>query len=116
MDKDTPLRLAIDFDGTIHDPTNKKPGYKLGQPIPGAPEALKMLKDQGALIVIHSIWADTEQKQKAISDWCHYFHVPYDFITNMKPDCDFYIDDRGLRFESWAQTLDEIKQRRGNMV
>lgn len=108
---DTPLRLACDFDGVLHDPNNVPKGYKLGQPIKGAQEALKGLKEQGAIIVIHSVWADTEQKCEAISKWCRFFHIPYDFITNQKPVCDFYIDDHGLHFESWEQTLAEIKSR-----
>lgn len=106
---DTPLRLAVDFDGVVHDPNNKKPNYKLGQPIQGAQEALSQLKKNGALIVIHSVWADTEQKRQAMSEWCRYFNIPYDFITNQKPIADFYIDNHGLRFESWAQTLRDIK-------
>lgn len=105
---ETPLRLAIDLDGTIHNPKDKLPGYKMGRPIAGAPMALKQLHDEGAIIVIHSVWADTEQKCQAIAEWCKYFRVPYDFITNKKPVCDYYIDDHGYRFENWKDTLDFI--------
>ena len=31
-----PLRIAVDFDGVLHDPLNVKPGYKMGIPIKGA--------------------------------------------------------------------------------
>jgi len=105
------LRLAVDFDDVIHDPNNVKPGYKLGIPILGANAALHQLKKDGAIIVIHSIWADTEAKCQAIAKWCKYFDIPYDFITNQKPDVDFYIDDKGLHFENWEQTLAEITSR-----
>jgi hypothetical protein len=107
---DIPLRLAVDFDGVLHDPLNKKKGYKLGQPIPGAPGALQRLKQGGAIIVIHTVWGDTDQKRKAIADWCDYFKIPFDFITNVKPICDLYIDDHGYRFEDWEQTLGFISR------
>ena len=99
------LRIAVDFDGTIHDPTNVKKGYKMGQPIKDAQIALKELKRDGAIIVIHSVWADTEQKCQAMAEWCRYFDIPYDFITNQKPDVDCYIDNKGYHFENWSDTL-----------
>lgn len=108
---DKPLRLAVDFDSVIHDPFNVPKGYKLGQPVEGAVKALQGLKRQGAIIVIHSVWAATEKQCEAISKWCRYFDVPYDFITNQKPDCDFYIDDRAIHHTSWQNTLQEITKR-----
>lgn len=105
-----PLRLAIDFDGVIHDPTNVKKGYKLGVPIEGAHKALWELKHDGAIIVIHSVWANTEAGQRAIADWCNYFKFPYDFVTNIKPDADIYIDNKGYRFENWKDTLNFISK------
>jgi hypothetical protein len=104
------LRLAIDFDDVIHDPRNVKPGYKMGVPILGAKEAVGRLKNDGAIIVIHSLWANTDQKRKAISEWCRYFEIPYDFITNIKPDADVYLDDKAIRFYDWEQALKDIKE------
>jgi len=103
------LRIAVDFDGVIHDPFNKKKGYKLGQPIEGAREALKQLREEGAVIVIHSVWADTQQKCQAMAEWCRYFDIPYDFVTNIKPEVDCYVDDKGYRFTDWSGTLDYLK-------
>lgn len=105
-----PLRLAVDFDGVIHNTENIQKGYKLGTPITGAFEALWGYHNEGAIIVIHSVWADTEQKCQAIAKWCQYFKIPYDFITNKKPLADFYIDNNAIRFESWDQTAEFIKQ------
>jgi len=104
-----PLRLAVDFDGVCHDPFNKKQGYKLGQPILGAQEALTQLRRDGAIIVIHSVWADTQQRCQAMSEWCRYFNIPYDFITNQKPEADCYIDDKGYHFTDWSSTLDYLR-------
>ncbi len=109
--KSPPLRLAVDFDFVLHDPNNKLSSYKLGQPISGAVESMRHLKESGAILVIHSLWADTEEKCRAIAEWCKYFLIPYDFITNKKPDCDFYIDDKAIRFESWPDTLQQISER-----
>lgn len=110
MSDEPPLRLAVDFDGVCHNPDNKLPGYKMGQPIEGAEKAMNRLKNMGYIIVIHSVWADTDQKRQAMSDWLRYFHIPYDFITNVKPICDLYIDNKGYRFENWSDTLEFIKQ------
>lgn len=112
MSEGSPLLLAVDFDFVLHNPDDKLPGYKLGRPIEGAALAMKKLKSQGAIITIHSVWADTEQKCQAMSKWCRFFDIPYDFITNQKPVADFYIDDHGLHFQDWQQALDEIAKRR----
>lgn len=105
------MKIAIDLDGTIHDPFNVNKGYKMGQPIPGATQAIKYLQDRGHEIIIFPTWADNQQRRKAIVDWLTYFQVPFDDITSVKPDADFYIDNNAIRFESWAQTLDFINQR-----
>ena len=103
-----PLRIAVDFDGVLHDPLNVKPGYKMGIPIKGAVESLNKLKAEGAIIVIHTVWGDTDQKRLAISQWCRYFNIPYDFITNVKPKASVYIDNNGYRFQNWEDTLNFI--------
>ena len=102
--------IAIDFDSTTHNPFNRKKGYKMGAPIPGAVEAVQKLKRDGHTIIIFPTWADTEVKRKAILDWLEYFEVPFDDITSTKPNADVYIDDRGYRFENWTDTLDFINE------
>lgn len=106
---DTPLRLAIDFDGVLHDPTRKVKGHKLGVPIDGAVGAMIDLKRRGYLLVIHSVWADTDQKRSAMSEWCRFFGIPYDFITNVKPVADLYLDDKGYRFRTWDDAMEFIQ-------
>ena len=56
------------------------------------------------------MWADTDQKRIAMAEWCQYFKIPYDFITNEKPDCMVYLDDRAIRFTSWEQALKDIER------
>ena len=105
------LRLAIDFDGTIHNPTHRLPGYKMGQPMPGAAEAIRQLRLQGHEIIIFPTWADTQQKRQAIVDWLTYFGIEFDDITSTKPDAELYVDNNGYRFTDWEHAMTFI----GNM-
>ena len=106
-----PLRLAIDLDHVLHNPEDVAPGYKMGRPIPGAVEAMNKLKAEGAILVIHSVWADTEQKRRAMSDWLRWANIPYDFITNKKLDCDFFVDNKAIHHTTWDNTMREIRAR-----
>lgn len=106
------VKIALDFDGTIHNPTNVLKGYKMGQPIPGSAQAIRHLREQGHEIIIFPTWADNQQRRQAIVDWLTYFQIPFDDITSVKPDVDFYVDNNAVRFESWAQTLDFIERNR----
>jgi len=105
-----PLRIACDFTDTIEDHQNVKPGYKLGPPVKDAVEALNKLKAQGAIIVIFSVWANGEAQRRAMGEWLRFFNVPYDFITNTKPDCDVYLDNKALRFETWEKALLDLHE------
>lgn len=98
--------LAIDFDGVIHDKDHPIEGRRMGGPIDGSKEALIRLKQLGYRIVIFSVWAD---KPKVISDWMNYYQVPFDEITNIKPQAKYYIDDKAIRFQNWHDTLEQIK-------
>jgi hypothetical protein len=102
------VRIAIDFDGTIHDPTNRRPGYKLGQPILAAPQALTKLKELGHELIVFPTWADRQDRRQAIVSWLDYFKVPYDDITSVKPEAGLYIDNNGYRFDNWRATIEFI--------
>jgi hypothetical protein len=99
------MTLAIDFDGVLHDHKNPKVGRKMGAPISGAKEALQFFRERGDRIIIHSVWGDRE---RIIREWMNYYLIPFDEITNIKPDADVYLDDRGLRFENWEQALVDL--------
>lgn len=100
--------LAIDFDGTLHDPTRRVGNYKMGITIPGAATAMKMLKDKGHTLIIHTIHAKNPQEVQAVEDWLKYFKIPYDKITSLKPEADMYIDDKALKFVDWGEVLKEV--------
>ena len=104
------MKIAIDFDDVLHNPKVVKPGYKMGTPIPGAKEALTLLKKQGHEIIIFPVWADTQERRKAITDWLKYFEIPFDDITSVKPDADIFLDDKAVRFTLWAEVLDFVSK------
>jgi hypothetical protein len=97
----TKPNLAIDFDGTIHDVNNPVKGRKMGPPILGSREALTQLQGRYRL-VIHTVWGN---KPGPIEDWLKYWEIPFDEVTNLKPQAEFYIDDKAIRFTDWASVL-----------
>lgn len=103
-----PLRIAIDFDDTIHNPHDRLKGYKMGQPIKGAVEAIRQLRTMGHHIIIFPTWADTELKRQAIIDWLTYFGIQFDDVTSTKPEADVYLDDRGVHFTDWESAMRDI--------
>lgn len=97
------MTIGVDFDHTICDTGNPRPGRKMGDPFPGAKERLEQLRKDGHYILIHSC-----NRPQVIKDWMGYFKIPYDSIWGAspadmghKPACDIYLDDRAVRFESW---------------
>lgn len=77
----------------------------MGPPMLGAKEALERLKQEGHTILIHSC-----NRANVIAEWMAYFNITYSSIWcgTGKPVADVYIDDKGLKFESWQQTLTKI--------
>lgn len=93
------LIVAVDFDGVIHDQANPKPGRRMGLPLPGAKDALTRLKQDGHTVIIHSCC-----RAGVIADWMAYYEIPYSSIWqgNGKPQADYYVDDKAVRFTSWG--------------
>ena len=96
--------LAIDFDGVVHDFRHPVPGRRMGPPKEGCKEALEKLKSQGHEIIIHTVWGD-EKGQAVISKFMEYYQLPFDSITNIKPNADYYIDDKAVLFTEWKDLV-----------
>lgn len=96
--------IAVDFDGVIHDHKHPIAGRRMGAPIEGTQQALDILRRKGYKIVIHSVWGD-DKGQKTISDFMNYYKLPYDEITNIKPNAEYYIDDKAIHFTNWKDIL-----------
>lgn len=106
------MNLAIDFDDTIMDRTNKNPGYRMGQPMPGAVAYLQKLNKMG-----HSIFIFTARNvnlptaHKAVEDWLKYYNIPHNGITNIKqPYFDLIIDNRAIAFTGWTGILTKVEK------
>ena len=103
--------VAVDFDMTIHNASQPKPGKRMGEPMPGAVEAMQALKAAGNILIVHTVWR--QDRWHVIREWCDYYHIPYDDVTNIKPTATAYIDDRAIRFEgSWPDVLEKIYESR----
>ena len=105
------MRYCFDIDGTIAELREEKQFYKDVKPKEGAVETLKKLSEQGHYIILY-----TARNMKTLSgnlgkinaiqgpvlfEWLKKYEIPYDEIYFGKPDADVYIDDKGLKFESW---------------
>lgn len=102
--------IACDFDGVIHDNKNPVAGRRMGGPIDGAKAALDFLKDGGHTIIVFTVWGG-KKNQKTIAVWMNYYSLPFDSITNIKPQADVYLDDKAILFMDWPSTLKSIELR-----
>lgn len=101
--------LAIDFNKVIHDKDHPVEGRKMGPPMEGSKRALNKFKTQGHIIYIYTDMARTTKGYQTVEDWLNYYDIPWDFITNSKPEnTAFFIDDKAIRFEDWNQTMSDI--------
>ncbi len=112
------MKIAVDFDGVIH---NYSQGWNGGDiydpPVDGVKEAMERLKAQGHTLYIFTTRTnkifrkDDKDQKKAIEDWMQQHEIPYDKIwTYGKPMCDVFIDDRAIQFRgNWEETLKEVE-------
>jgi hypothetical protein len=112
--------VAVDFDGVIHAYSKGwHDGTIYDEPVPGALDAIESLMERYAVAIFTT--RDTEQ----VKDWLlgHGFDDIWTdlaweppfwneagslLVTNRKPAAIAYIDDRGIRFESWNQALADL--------
>lgn len=112
--------VAVDFDGVIHAYTKGwGDGTIYDGPMPGALAALHELMQRYAVVVF------TAREPEAVKPWLEQFgfdvaldgHPDVQFwnrigqilVTNRKLPALVYIDDRGIRFETWDQTLADLE-------
>jgi hydroxymethylpyrimidine pyrophosphatase-like HAD family hydrolase len=123
-----PKLIAVDFDGTIAD--FKFPA--IGDPKPGAREALEAFRAMGYRIMIYTcrtsryypeIFATSDDYNEnvmgrttvvAMKNWLDEHQIPYDDIDDGslgKPLANVYIDDKGLRFsDNWEEIQTWVTQ------
>lgn len=111
--------IAIDFDGVIHSFENGfGDGTVYGTLIEGASDAIIELSTKYD-IVIYTAKAKPDRPLvngktgiELVSEWLNKHNLLQYIknITSEKPRAICYIDDKGIRFENWSQTLNDIKK------
>ena len=108
--------MGIDFDGTICEKQPYGDGTISNKPNAGAQEVISMLKTIGFKIVVFTtrlnpkFGGDIEWKKKQIEDWLNKYEIPFDEVTNNKPEAIAYIDDRAIRFTNWQDIRNYYSQ------
>jgi ribonucleotide monophosphatase NagD (HAD superfamily) len=112
--------ICLDFDGVIY--KNSKgfvDGTLYDEPVDEALESLKTLYQKGFQIILHSCKCNPERPlvnglngKELIRNWLKKYDVSHTVsdIVHIKPNAVVYIDDKGLRFENWANTMNELKR------
>ncbi len=112
--------IAIDLDGTIlefdWDMWVKYRMNYFGKPKEGAIEALTTLKKFGYKIIIHTCRTNTRVNPQhtlgrlwmMVAEILSHHRILFDeiWVETGKPIADYYIDDRGVWFKDWEQTMD----------
>lgn len=112
-------QIAIDFDGVIH--KNSKGFYDgtvYDEPIEGSIKALKELSKQYEIIIFTAKakpdrpLVNGKTGSELIWDWLEKHNIQQYIkkVTSEKPRAIFYIDDKGIRFESWENTLNQLNE------
>ncbi len=103
------MQLIIDLDGTICT-EEKMFSRSLAKPINKAVESINQLYDEGHTIIIYSarLWIEYEMTHH----WLKVNGIKFHQLVLGKPQGDFWIDDRALRFEKWENTLIQLKEKK----
>lgn len=105
-----PRVYAFDFDGVIAEYDGWKGEEVQGTPRDAVVNAIRILKKQGCIIIIHSTRGDEILKQ-----YCKEHDIPVDYINENpiigganqgKPMATAYIDDRAVCYR--GQTAEEL--------
>ncbi len=107
-------RVAIDFDGTLfEDIGDIEYSFKNNvdiNPILGAQEGTKWLKENGFEILIFTCRPDYHRKY--IENLCNINKISFDYILfYTKPRVSVYIDDKAVGYKNWKTTIKEIKSK-----
>jgi capsule biosynthesis phosphatase len=105
------FKFCFDLDGTICYTKTVDETYEEVKPIPGAIETLQYLHSQGHYIIIltaRNMVTHNNNMGKIIAnqcpivmEWLKKHNIPYDELHFGKPVADFYVDDKGIKFENW---------------
>jgi hypothetical protein len=49
---------------------------------------------------------------KVVAEWLKFYKIPHGEITALKPNADYFIDDKAIHFDSWDETLRTLNRGR----
>ncbi len=101
------MNLLIDMDGVIC--TEEKTFERaLAKPMPGALEAIKLLREQGHQVVIYT--ARSWSELALTKNWLEENGFEVDGLHMGKPVADRIIDDRAIHFNGWPAALEAVSK------
>ena len=105
------MKICIDIDGVLCTLRKEHETYADVQPLPGAAEHLKSLKEAGHYLILNTarhmatcnsnVGMVVARQGKTLIDWLGENGFVYDELWFGKPHADVYIDDNAYRFEGW---------------
>src|SRR4051812_4740652 len=97
-------KVLVDFDGPIHRYSkNWHDGTAYDEPTGGSREALDWMDRAGYEVVIFS-----SRDAWQIEAWLEKNNYPAYRVTNIKEPAVCQIDDRGIRWTNWTQSLNDL--------
>ena len=112
------MRLCFDLDGTICE--NKLPNQSYEDVVPnkGMAELLQKLHQDGHYIIImtarnmatlnNNVGQIIAKQGPIVISWLTKYNIPYDELLFGKPNADFFIDDKGIRYLNTEQLKKEL--------
>lgn len=127
-----PKTICIDFDQTICDSVYPN----VGPPKEGVRDALLELREMGFRIIISSCrscswnWElyygdapHTPAYERSVYtdmlNWLKEYDIPFDVVddgTKGKVSASYYVDDKGIRFCNWRDTMSTIRKYEERLV
>ena len=99
--------LCIDLDHTLCRSSVNQ--YDRALPVPGAADALRLLREQGWIVVIYT--ARHFNHWKTTHEWLERHGFAYDQIVYGKPPARFYVDDRAVPYEGdWPRLCERLNE------
>jgi histidinol phosphatase-like enzyme len=112
--------ICLDFDGVIHGGSKGfHDGTIYDDPIEGALENIKYLSELKYTLIIYTCKANPNRPLingktgiELIWEWLEKYNVAQYIhdITFTKPNAICYIDDKGIRFDNWAECMVQLKK------
>jgi hypothetical protein len=95
------LRIALDFDGVLHDYLHPVAGKKMGEPVPGSVAGVTALVEAGHDVTVFTTRGNNPGH---VIKWMLFYGFPLLPVTNIKQEFDYIVDDRAVRFDHWPLT------------